>query len=728
MKTRWRLDLRRIAAVLAVLLLIASTSCGRMDDIMGEARDVLDEAGDVVDAIRDSDEDTQPGDGSAGQSEASPSSGGQTVSRPPRPTGTLSTGATTPLASTTVSPAGGSLVIQKPGDPLDGLEIQVPPGSYPDSRNFEVSSAPVDGHTFGEYFTPATPLISIENGGDYSEEFMTVRIPVEIPPDHFAMAFYYDETTGALEGIPFNDMDEQSITIVTRHFCTLLVSIINNTVLDDLMKGDIDSHFRPGVDDWQFTNYGSYIAKGGHCAGQCLSALWYFCEQPDGKDLTLNGRYDKNGRQPFTPDFWEDDSYGYRLASTIQEDINWGSFENKLMENLAGKDDELTYKAFAYGIQLTGEPQEVGIFSSAGGGHDMICYRVHNNSLYIADPNYPGNTERRIEFSNGRFKPYNSGANAAEIAAGNGKAYETIEYCAKSATVKWSTIGARWNEFKAGTIGNDRFPQYNVVVVRDDGKEEALVDGYESDQKKIKLTVKGNFPIAIAVYRNGTKIDRDANGKYELEDGNNEIGIAIWGDVNNNPQSRRWRYVDFKYFNIQHGEQECYGWMLDSVTTENYYEMPSDVYFQNQTFAASETGSFSGSGDYFVYDPDPSGSADDIYAHHTSSGTWTPPPSCIPPDEPVYLDMRCTGTVVFDQNVEWGTLDTYLIISDGTYSTEFGRINLTLDNVTTSVDESIVAEVYMYEGFEGIGPQEVKVRCGTPQGGAEYVYTYVWVG
>ena len=58
----------------------------------------------------------------------------------------------------------------------------------------------------------------------------------------------------------------------------------------------------------------------------------------------------------------------------------------------------------------------------------MICYRIKDGNLYISDPNYPGNTERRIAYANGNFQPYNSGANADEIAAGHGKAYSTIQY------------------------------------------------------------------------------------------------------------------------------------------------------------------------------------------------------------------------------------------------------------------------------------------------------------
>ena len=711
---------RCLLLLLPVLLLVTSaTSCGAVDvdDVLNKAGGLVDDAGKMVkDAVGETAEDASD----------EPAGGGRTVSRPPRPTGTVSTGPSLIVASQVVGTSGGGVKVQKPGDPLDGLEIQIPAGAYSSDRQFNISSAPISGHDFGEYFQPLSPLITIENGGEYSNGLMTVRIPVEIPPDYFAMAFYYDEETGSLEGIPFVSADETSVTVATRHFSNLTVSGIENAVLDALLEAGIDSGFRPGADDWQFTNYGSYIAPGGHCAGQSLTALWYYCERPDGVDPFLWGLYDKNGKEPATPDLWADDSYGYRFASTVHEDINWSSFENDFMFELRGASDELAFKAFAYGMQLTGEPQEVGIYSSAGGGHDMICYRVDRGNLYIADPNYPGNTERRIEYSNGSFKPYNSGANAAEIEAGNGKAYETIQYCAKTATIDWARIAARWNEFKAGTIGNDRFPAYQIVVVDDENNAEPLVDGYVSELKKIRIRVDANVPLGTKVYRNGVKVDRDANGKYELADGNNIIGVEIWGDVNNDPQNRQWQYIDFQYINVQYGEEECYGWVLESVTTEKYYEMPSDAYFQNLKFEASETGAFSGSGDFFAYDPDPSGSADDVFAHHTTSGSWTPPPSCIPPDEPVYLDMRCTSNVVFDQNVDWGTLDTYLLISDGTYSTDYGRINHVLDNVTTSADDSIVAAVYLYEGFEGIGPMEIKVRCGTPAGSVEFVYTYVW--
>ena len=233
-------------------------------------------------------------------------------------------------------------------------------------------------------------MIYVDNGGTYANDLMYVRVPVKVAAGDFAMGFYYDSTTKQLEGMPLISTDADSVTVGTRHFSDFFISEISDT----LLSGDIDSGFRPGVDDWQFTNRGSYIAQGGHCEGQSLTALWYYCIQPDGADARLYGRYDNNGDQPPTPGFWYDDSLGYRFASIVQSDIDADSFANQMWDTLAGGKalqqdengnwqtvdvpgigDQATWDLFAYAMEVTKEPQLVGLFSSAGGGHAMIVYR-----------------------------------------------------------------------------------------------------------------------------------------------------------------------------------------------------------------------------------------------------------------------------------------------------------------------------------------------------------------
>jgi hypothetical protein len=454
----------------------------------------------------------------------------------------ITTGKTVTAATETISEAGGVITVAKSGDPLDGFELTVPADSFNGNVNFNITYADVEKHAFGPDFNPVTPLITVDNGGKYADNIIQVRIPVEVPEDYFAMGFFYDEETGKLEGMPLLARDAGSITLGTRHFSSFVVSMIQKT----LIKDSVDSGFWPGVDDWEFTNYGSYVAPGGHCAGQAMTAMWYYVTRPDGADVSLYGHYDNNGETP-TPAIWQDNSLGYRFASVIQYD-EWN--DETMWKWVSSISDETTLNLFTYAMQVTGEPQLVTIWSSQGGGHAMIVYRISGGDLYIADPNYLGNIDRRIQCIDGVFKPYNSGANAEEIAAGNGKAYETIQYWAKSAIVDYGHIGARWQEVKNKTIGNDIFPQYQFMYSTGEGPYQPLSDGLILDSNKIRIYIKyndGNH--GVYVYRDGAELSYDADGAFELKPGINRLGIYITKPLSD----KRIKYVDYKYITVYNG-------------------------------------------------------------------------------------------------------------------------------------------------------------------------------
>ncbi|MCP4583502.1 MAG: zinc ribbon domain-containing protein, partial [candidate division Zixibacteria bacterium] len=115
-------------------------------------------------------------------------------------TGSIDLGDKMNLVTDTIDSSGGTIRFDQPGESLHGFQIEVPANAYTDSREFDISYSPVTDHSFGDDFNPISPLISIENGGDYSEELMHVTIPIEVPEGQFAMAFIYDEVTGTLEG------------------------------------------------------------------------------------------------------------------------------------------------------------------------------------------------------------------------------------------------------------------------------------------------------------------------------------------------------------------------------------------------------------------------------------------------------------------------------------------------------------------------------------------------
>jgi len=489
----------------------------------------------------------------AQDSQTSNQTAAPTNTNPSAKKGNITTGQKVEAVTQSIDTTGGIIAVSKPGDPLDGFVLNVPANYYTAASNFKVSYAPITNQTFGSDINPITPLITIDNGGIISNNQLYIRIPAKIRADQFAMAFIYDAKTKQLEGVPMVAADEDSVTITTTHFCDLFLSMISKA----LLKKDIDSGLKPGVDDWQFSNRGSYIAPGGHCEGQSLAAMWYYCIQPDGNNAHLYGRYDNNGIKPATPALWEDDSLGYRFCSVAQKVMNKGA--NKFWMNISGEkyskvngewkvvdiplglSSEMTWECFAYSMQATNEPQLVGLDDTkSGSGHCVICYRVNEGNLYIADPNYPGNLGLSVTYANGILQPYKSGSNADEIAKGNGSTYDRIEYYGKTTVVPWDKMAALWDQLKNKTIGDGIFPAYDLVYNYND----PLIDKTTTPWEAINIHTI-NPAMDCDIYRDGTKLTPDSKGNYTLEAGNNNLGIIIWGKVN-----AEWEYIDFKYVNV----------------------------------------------------------------------------------------------------------------------------------------------------------------------------------
>jgi len=459
------------------------------------------------------------------------------------------------IASQSIGTAGGVVTVSEPGGPLDGMTIDVPAGAMSGSTWFDISYTPIAG-TIAPNVDPLTPLITVDNGGAFAGDVMTVTIPVTIPAGYFAMGFFVDEN-GKLEGMPLVAETPTSITVATAHFSSFFIAMIADT----LLTGTIDTGFRPMTDDWQFPNQGSYIAPPGHCTGQSLTAMWYYIEKTLNGTSTLWNRFDNNGDAPATPDLWEDDSLGYRFASVVHADVDWKNWQNQLMLQWIAGDDTLSWRAFLYAMFVTDEPQFVSIWETAtGDGHAMIVYKANadTGTLYIADPNHPGNSARKISYANGQFSDYESG----------GDKFDVIVYGAKTAVIPWSQIGARWAEFELATIGDDLFPTYEVVVLDDSGGSIPLTDGMVVSGSKLKISVNSLDPahsLGWMVRRGDEWLTSDSNGKYDLLDGDNRLGIYVLGEVAKDD----WEYVDFQWVTVR---RAAAGYIMIGVSVHGYWE------------------------------------------------------------------------------------------------------------------------------------------------------------
>lgn len=494
-----------------------------------------------------------------------------------RPSRMIDFGDGVAAARETIGPGGGTVMVEEADSPLAGFTITVPEGAYERETDFTVSYSPISDHRLGPAFNPVTPLISIDNGGGYADEILEVRIPVPLEPDRFTMAFYYDRQSGKLEGLPLTGAESDSITVATRHFSDLVATSISF----DELKGtlNLDTGFRPGYDDWQFPNYGSFVAPRGHCAGQAISAMWYFYERRQkNNERPLYGRYDNNDRGYGTIDFWQDDSWGYRLSSAVQRDINWESLSFQAFERIPRENHSLTYFAFAYAMLLTGDPQFVGIRSTTSpGGHAIIAYRLTEDAIYVADPNYPG-MERTIRYVDGQFLPYSSGDNAAAIAAGDEVAYDIFGYYAKTALVGWEQVTRRWGELDRGEVAADLFPEYRLeALVRENGanqwiplvdgltistEETAAVELQQEDDMTGRLAIQAQ-PIRVnryfEVFRGTDFLVRDRANKVpifilDLEEGSNDLGFYVW--VSEDDSSY---YLDFQRYLVIYNEDDITG-------------------------------------------------------------------------------------------------------------------------------------------------------------------------
>jgi hypothetical protein len=505
-------------------------------------------------------------------------------------------GVTIEVASSTISTSGGSVVVTQPDTPIEGMEISIPSNSFTTPQTFKVSYSEIKSHDFGQNFNPISPMITVSNEGGYSADLMKITIPIKVPEGHFPLGFYFDETTGKLEGIPVLNYSSNTITLLTRHFlpgsklhtgasalksanaetgkgANIIISSISESVLN--LQPIIASGFKPGVDDWEFINFGSYMAPGGHCAGQNMTAMWYYFEKKTAEGKLFN-RFSENAN------LWQDNARGYRFCSVIHEDLVWDGTVATIFGKYIDKNqeaDRLKLLTIAGAMLVTGEPQGIGIYRQTGtktdgtpryGGHDLICYQVSvsDGKLFISDPNTPA-TGQVINFVNNKFQPYMAKLNGEDAS----NPYPFVTYYAKTAYIEWNKIGNRWAEVLNNSIGNiapNAFPTYTIWV--SDGAGFELKDGLTvtkdtlttniiSQTAEVFYTVQNKRLIGSTVFdESGKMIDKGTN-QYtsitKLKPGANKLGYYIYGWRTSSKKENgeyRDKFVDFKWITINYAQ------------------------------------------------------------------------------------------------------------------------------------------------------------------------------
>lgn len=363
---------------------------------------------------------------------------------------------------------------------FDELTISIPADAYDSEVSFKIVTKDIVADQF-ELIEPVSSFYEIDNGNVFSEVPIGLQIPLDSNTDGFVMAFYFDEESEDIEGIPSIRLENDRLLVMTHHFSNVFVGMMNEEDLEKYKSGGaITTKFTPGIDDFSFVNYGSFIAPGGHCSGQSIAAMWYFKNirrfKLDDPSSALYGLLDNNGLFP-TPKVWQDDSLLYRFASSVHEDEKGNNmafdemyianifpdYEYDLIPDYNAKNH---WDAFHASMILTHRPQLVGIYREEEGkkivGHAMIAYMIEDNKLYVADPNYPGET-RYIEYNNGEFKSYSSGTNAQEIKDSGEIGFNRVYFLGEFATIDELKVENRWKEVMNKDLENEYFP-YPMII------------------------------------------------------------------------------------------------------------------------------------------------------------------------------------------------------------------------------------------------------------------------
>jgi hypothetical protein len=449
----------------------------------------------------------------------------------------------------TVSKAGGVITVDDEDSAVNGLIIDVAEDSYDKDTEFSISYSKIKSQGFDPGLKLISPLIHIDNGGEYSKNAMLVTVACAVPKDAIPAAFYYREEDKSLEYIPVMDYSENSVTMGLRHFSDTVIGYFESSYIED--KVSIDTGFIPGADDFSFQNKGSAITPRGNCFGQSIAEIWYYKNLKKTKG-NLYGRYDnytQNKEIDFsTKKFQYDDVLAYRLASCSQllfvespetKQIDW----NISKWNAIRTSDQARFDQMVALMKFTG-PQVLLIQSLdankvAQSFHAIIAYKVEGNRIYVADPNKPGQKDRYVEIENGKFKPYSSADNAQQLDAGNAVNYNMFSDFGETAMYDHNKMRELWEELDDRSVGDDRFPDVEVNLIalvknaQGDVEEKPIGEGYRSASKNLTFTVEIPNDMDKSVWFTNGKSEvariNPVDGKYtvQLEKGGGYIGVLL---------------------------------------------------------------------------------------------------------------------------------------------------------------------------------------------------------
>lgn len=323
------------------------------------------------------------------------------------------------LGDQTVPVGGGTITVSRAGNPLDGLQIVVPAQAFAQPLRAVVQygePAPVPGRAGT---IPITPPITISGDrGGLANAPLTIRVPARVARTAFPVAVIRNLTTGAFQTVPAIASDSATVTVLLQSFDGALIAapptpsssfgavkrpaamrssngpdedlqrfslqMIIGAVPYDALTKELDTGYRPAVDNWEFDQLMSKLQPSQrYTNGLPLAAAWYFDHFKASRGALL-------GRFQETPGVELSNVQGMRLANELNMLRHFtaiGTY-NGSVAALASyakiSDDSAKLLILKAAIHQTGRPQALQGFASGDFvSSTVLVYRVNGNVLDV---------------------------------------------------------------------------------------------------------------------------------------------------------------------------------------------------------------------------------------------------------------------------------------------------------------------------------------------------------
>jgi hypothetical protein len=411
------------------------------------------------------------------------SSNTPTGTKPPPTTASFDT-----LSKGSIPPTGGTITVSKAGDPLNGLTLTVPSGAFSGTLNVTIGSTSNKNLPTANGIVPISPVVHVvTSAGGYTKgTAITFKIPATVAAKTFPVVVLYDSATKTIEPMTTIAYDGSSVTAITGHLSqpgvlsasaarvagrsrpmaggaaagaqsdSLFIAFGVYAIPYSVLNQDWDTHFRPGINDWEMPFVATEATQGTPRLGVATTELWYF--NSGASSTPLNGRFAAVHNASLS------DTIGFHWTSAIDNQVSnqvnsYLSSAYKSVTNGAAGGDSLQFDqiraSFALPTLNGGKPLPVLVDLqdyAIQGWYYLIAYRATGNQIYVADPVSPGDSSLFLQLGSNGMTPY------VNPSYKPGLAFTSPLATPLGMAIPLAPLASSYADAAAGTVGTSLFP------------------------------------------------------------------------------------------------------------------------------------------------------------------------------------------------------------------------------------------------------------------------------